>query len=81
MAPLAPTVKHFPGFLGSACEKNFLASALPFFSGVAPEGGGGGTKKKFLRIFFQWPPSIPPTGLYPPESASQWLFQPLTLFQ
>ena len=50
MAPLAPMVRHFPGF---CLRKNCLTGAVPFFSGVPPEGGGG--YKKILRIFSSGP--------------------------
>ena len=56
MAPLALTVRHF---LGSAREKNFLTSAVPFFSGY-PRRGGDTKKKFFWEFFFEWPPGQHP---------------------
>ena len=48
MAPLAPTVGHFPGF---CLRKKFPNKCSTFFFGGYPWRGGGGTKKNFCEFF------------------------------
>ena len=54
MAPLAPTVRHFPGF----CSRKKIPNRCStfFFPGVPMEGGEG--TKKIVRIFFPVAPCL-----------------------
>ena len=63
MAPLAPTVRHFPGF---CLRKKFPNKCITFFT---PGGGGGGvgTRRWWLALLAYggayWPLALEPSAM------------------
>ena len=67
MAPLAPTVKHFPEF---CLQKKIPNKCSIFFFGGTPGGGGGGVQKIFSADFFLVAPWAMPSQCLANEVAT-----------